>query len=120
MPWMPLCPLDQLVEGEGKFVAAGEYQLAVFLHEGRPYVLDNRCPHAGASLSGGHVENGLAVCPWHYWSFELDTGELHNRPIVRVRTYPVRLVEREGKRPIVEADLPDPPVLQRGFPDPSE
>ena len=40
----------------GKFVEIDGFKLAVFLRDRQPYVMDDVCPHAGASLSGGHVE----------------------------------------------------------------
>ena len=53
-------------------------------HAGRGLVLirtgdrvrafENRCPHAGAPLSEGFVEQGRITCAWHGWSFDLDTG----------------------------------------------
>jgi nitrite reductase (NADH) small subunit/3-phenylpropionate/trans-cinnamate dioxygenase ferredoxin subunit len=106
MAWASLCRLDELLEGKGKYVEIEGFQLAVFLHGGRPYVIDNRCPHAGGSLSGGEVVDGCAVCPWHQWAMNLETGQLNWRPLVTVRTYKVRLLEREGKPPLVQAELP--------------
>lgn len=106
MKWASLCELEELVEGKGKYVEVGGFQLAVFLHEGRPHVMDNRCPHAGASLAGGEVEHGCAVCPWHYWAFRLENGQLKDAPRVAVKTYQVRLLEREGKKTLVQAELP--------------
>jgi nitrite reductase (NADH) small subunit len=106
MIWVSLCNLDELKEGEGKSVAVNGFQLAVFLENGKPYVLDNRCPHAGTSISGGHVENHCAVCPWHQWAFDLDSGELAGRPLVKINSYPVRLLPRDGEPTLVQAELP--------------
>ena len=108
MAWTSLCALDELTEGSGKYVEVDGYKLAVFLHEGRPHVMDNYCPHAGGSMAGGYVEDGCAVCPWHNWPFRLDSGELKGSPAVAIDIYPTRLVEREGKSPMVQADLPMP------------
>jgi 3-phenylpropionate/trans-cinnamate dioxygenase ferredoxin subunit len=45
--------------------------------EGRFYVLDDRCPHAGGLLSNGWCdENGNVVCPYHRLRYRLDTGQL--------------------------------------------
>ncbi|MGE5608441.1 MAG: Rieske (2Fe-2S) protein [Bacillota bacterium] len=106
MAWVSLCQLDGLKEGLGKYVEVDGFQLAVFLDHGQPYVIDNYCPHAGGSLSGGDVQAGHAVCPWHQWSFSLQTGQLRNRPLVKIRTYTTRLLEREGKPTLLQADLP--------------
>ena len=78
MPWTSLCELDELEEGRGKYVEIGGFQLAVFLHAGNVYAMDNTCPHAGAPMAAGWVDRdaGCAVCPRHGWAFRLDTGEL--------------------------------------------
>lgn len=106
MAWTSLCDLDELSEGKGKYVEVGGFQLAVFLDGGRVFVLDNYCPHAGGNLAAGHVEHGCAVCPWHRWPFHLENGQLRDVPGVAVTTYKTRLHEREGKPPLVQADLP--------------
>ena len=106
MPWIPLCDFDQLTEGHGKYVAVAGYTLGVYLNQGNVYALDDRCPHAGASISAGSVVDGCAICPRHDWAFRLDSGYLSDSVYVRVRTYPTRLVEIEGRSAVVEADLP--------------
>ena len=108
MAWTTLCGLDELTEGAGKYVEIDGHQLAVFLHNGQPHVIDNYCPHAGGSMAGGYVEDDCAVCPWHNWPFRLGTGELKGSPAVTIDVYPTRLVEREGAAPMVQADLPVP------------
>jgi nitrite reductase (NADH) small subunit/3-phenylpropionate/trans-cinnamate dioxygenase ferredoxin subunit len=106
MAWTSLCELDELREGAGKYVEIDGYMLAVFLHQQDVYVMDNTCPHAGRSLSGGMIEDGCAVCPWHGWSFHLKTGQLRDTPGVAVRTYKVRLLPRQDQPAMVQADLP--------------
>ena len=105
--WTSLCDLEELREGEGKYVEIGGFKLAVFFHEAKVYVLDNYCPHAGGNLAGGYVDDGCAVCPWHYWAFRLDNGQLKDMPGVTVPTYKTRVQEFEGKQ-LVQADLPMP------------
>ncbi len=111
MPWTTLCDLDELVEDRGLYVDIGGRELAVFLHEGRPYVMDNTCPHAGGSLAGGHVEEmggtACAVCPLHGWAFRLDDGEYYDMPGFEVKVYAVRLEEHEGRQ-LVQADVSMP------------
>lgn len=106
MSWTSLCALEDLNEGQGKYVEIDGFQLAVFLHEGQVYVMDDQCPHAGGSLASGFVDNGCAVCPLHFWPFELKTGEFQGGMGAKVHTYPTRLLNREGQSPLVQADLP--------------
>ena len=43
--------------------------LVVFRSAGQLVVARDRCPHLGAALSGGRVQGGRLVCPWHGLSF---------------------------------------------------
>ena len=107
MAWTSLCEVGEIEEGKGKYVEIGGFQLAVFLDRGNVYVIDNTCPHAGGNLAAGFVEEGCAVCPWHYWAFHLTSGQLRDAPGVAVTTYKTRTVTPgEGKPPLVQADLP--------------
>ncbi len=106
MAWTSLCELNELKEDEGKYVEIGGFKLALFLHAGNVYVLDNYCPHAGGNLAAGWVHDGCAVCPWHAWPFRLDNGELRDTPGVKVTTYKTRVYRVEGKPELVQAELP--------------
>jgi nitrite reductase/ring-hydroxylating ferredoxin subunit len=107
MAWKALCQLNELQEGKGKYVEVGAYQLAVFLSNGQPHVMDNFCPHAGGNLAGGRVEAGCAICPWHDWAFRLDNGQLRDSQYVKVNVYPARVLNQPGQPALVLADLPE-------------
>jgi nitrite reductase/ring-hydroxylating ferredoxin subunit len=108
MAWVSLCEIAELTEDQGKYVQMDGHELAVFLHGGKPYVLDNTCPHAGGPLWEGSIENGCCVCPWHSWSFRLENGQLRDAPGIKITTYPTRVFERAGQSPLLQADLPIP------------
>lgn len=109
MAWVSLCEIGEIPADGAKYVEIDGFQLAVFVRDGKPAVMDNYCPHAGGNMAGGFVDDdGCAVCPWHGWAFKLETGELRNAPLVKIPTYPVRLLAREGKADMVQADLPMP------------
>ncbi len=106
MAWTSLCETGELQEAEGKYVEIGGFQLAVFLNDGKYYCLDNVCPHAGGSLSGGPIEDGCVICPWHAWAFQLKNGQLRGLPGVTINTYPTRVYERPERPALLQADLP--------------
>jgi nitrite reductase (NADH) small subunit len=105
MSWTTLCDVSELIEARGKYVEIDGFQLAVFLHEGKPFVMDNYCPHAGGNLAGGVVSEGCAVCPLHFWAFRLDSGELRDAPGCVVKTYKTRLHSHGGNQ-LLQVDLP--------------
>ncbi len=38
------------------------------------FAVSNTCPHAGAYLNYGILEDYIIECPLHYWPFDLRTG----------------------------------------------
>lgn len=79
MPVVALCPLPQLSDGRGWPVRVGALRLAVFLVDGDVRVVRNECSHQASPLDGGAVEDGLLVCPWHGWTYDIETGELQTQ-----------------------------------------
>ena len=89
--WKTVCQKGELVEGKGFEVVVNGRPLALFLHQGQVYALDDRCPHREGQLSQGWVEKGDAICPLHGWNFDLATGISPYDPNDRIATYPARL-----------------------------
>lgn len=81
--------------GGNKVIEVGKKDVAVFNVNGEFFAIDDLCPHMGASLSGGHVEDGCVTCPWHYWRFRLSDGAWADSPRVRTGSYPVHVVDGE-------------------------
>lgn len=91
----------QIVEIDGR-------SIGIFNLDGRFYALKNRCPHQGAPLCTGTLTGTMLPagpqeytyglhgrvlrCPWHFWEFDITTGEMILVPDpLRVKTYPVAL-----------------------------
>ena len=53
----------------------GGRAMVLVRHAGRLYAMADHCPHQGRALSGGWVDNGHVVCPWHRIHYELATGK---------------------------------------------
>ncbi len=81
-----------LADGEGMTVSVGNKLIAVFREQDRYYAIDDVCPHMGASLSGGFVDQGIVTCPWHAWRFRLNDGAWADNPRIKIGCYPVRVV----------------------------
>ena len=69
-----LCPAADVEEGVGKPFTVDGNHLAVYHYEDGFYACDNRCPHMGYPLSEGSVRDGVLICHWHHWEFDLKTG----------------------------------------------
>jgi NAD(P)H-dependent nitrite reductase small subunit len=108
--WRTVCRVGELADGEGKTVTVGGRLLAVFHTKGEYHAIDDTCPHMGASLSGGHIEEGVVTCPWHAWRFRLCDGVWADYPKVKIGAYTVR----------VEGDAVQVQVEKSGLPRPRE
>ncbi len=86
-----VCRVGELAEGEARTVEVGKKLIAVFRQGGGYYAIDDVCPHMGASLASGHVENGTVTCPWHAWRFRLADGTWADYPRIKIGCYPVRV-----------------------------
>ena len=53
------------------------------------FVIQNKCPHAGADLSLGWCSNGNIVCPYHRHEFNLNTGRGKAGQGNYINTYPI-------------------------------
>jgi len=78
-------------EGGNVVVVVEQKDVAVFRVKGELFAIDDRCPHMGASLSGGFVEDGVVTCPWHYWRFRLCDGAWADNPKVKTGCYAVHV-----------------------------
>jgi nitrite reductase (NADH) small subunit/3-phenylpropionate/trans-cinnamate dioxygenase ferredoxin subunit len=89
--FVTVCKAAEVHEGQAKTVDVGGRLIAVFCSGGQYHAIDDLCPHMGASLAGGYVENGVVTCPWHAWRFRLADGAWADNTRLRIGCYPVRV-----------------------------
>ena len=98
---------DDLEIGKSAIIEVGEKEIALFNYKGDYYAIDNICPHRGAPLGEGRIEEGILICPNHEWRFELKSGWCPQNPELSTEVYPIKV--HEGKiyvrleKPKVEA-----------------
>jgi len=90
-----VCQVSDLVEGLGHTVYLNDKPIAIFVVDGKFFAIDDTCPHMGASLGSGFVENGTVTCPWHFWRFQLTDGKWADNPRLGIGCYSVRVVGNE-------------------------
>lgn len=91
MKVVPVANVTDVPPGSCRSVEAGGFGLAVCNVDGRFYVLDNTCPHAGGPLGEGCLDGELIECPWHGWRYNVRTGERPENPEITVDRYEVRI-----------------------------
>ena len=101
--------VDDIPEGGSAVVEVNKKDVAVFRSNGAFFAVDDLCPHMGASLAAGYVENGGVTCPWHAWRFCIKSGTWLDNPNAKTRTetYAVRVADKEIQ--VLVPDPADPP-----------
>jgi nitrite reductase/ring-hydroxylating ferredoxin subunit len=104
-------PVADFPPGAHRIVTLGRAEVGIFNVDGRFYALPNICPHQFGPLCAGAVngttacsaetgwrfawvrEGEVLTCPWHGIEFDITTGRSLSSPRLRVRTYPVAVVD---------------------------
>ncbi|MDR7075755.1 nitrite reductase/ring-hydroxylating ferredoxin subunit [Neobacillus niacini] len=112
-----LCNKEDIKPGEKKVFQVGRASVLVVRNGEKFYAIRNACPHQGAELDKGFLgpvarssqvkefcleeHGGHIYCPWHRWSFDLETGcSDHDPANEKVKTYDVKV---EGNDLVVYA-----------------
>jgi nitrite reductase (NADH) small subunit/3-phenylpropionate/trans-cinnamate dioxygenase ferredoxin subunit len=94
--------VGSIPEGEGQAFTVKGRVVAVFHTPEGYFAIDDLCPHMGASLAGGVVEDGVVACPWHAWRFCVQDGTWRDNPRIKIDHFDVRL--QDGK---IQVRVPD-------------
>lgn len=90
--FVTVAKVGAIPEGQGMSFQVGNRLVAVFCHRGDYRAIDDLCPHMGASLGAGHVDDeGVVTCPWHAWRFNVCTGKWADNPRLGIDTFEVRV-----------------------------
>lgn len=90
--FVAVAKVGAIAEGKSAVVMLGDKLIAVFCHEGRYYAISDLCPHMGASLAEGHLEDGIVTCPWHAWRFRVTDGTWCDNPRIKIEAFETRVV----------------------------
>lgn len=97
-----------LPPGSRKRVSIESRDIVVLNIKGELFALSDKCPHKGASLSGGLLtglvrssgpgdyqyerKGEILRCPWHQWEFDVRTGRSYCDPRrMRLMQFPVAI-----------------------------
>ncbi len=98
----PIALADLPIDG-GRSVLWDGRLLAMFRIGDEVVALDGSCLHRGGPVAEGIVRDGVVTCPWHFWRYDLASGELLGDRAQGLRRYPVTV--HDG---IVHVDVPPP------------
>ena len=91
--FLTVATVEEMPNGTVRVVRIGSYDIAIYHLDDEWYAIDNICPHAGAPLDEGWVNNKTVTCPWHAWCFSLETGRMTMWDMDGIDTFDVRIEE---------------------------
>ena len=74
--WVRIADPDEIPVREGRVLAVGDREIAVFNLGDRFLAVENRCPHRAGPLADGIVTGNSVVCPLHGWKINLQHGNV--------------------------------------------
>jgi nitrite reductase/ring-hydroxylating ferredoxin subunit/Fe-S cluster biogenesis protein NfuA len=90
--WSDACVMADLPD-DGIIVRAVDGRdVLLYRHGDRVSCMDNACAHMGMPLDGGELENGTLRCPYHGFTYLLETGECLTVPEVQLAVHAVKVV----------------------------
>jgi nitrite reductase/ring-hydroxylating ferredoxin subunit len=116
---------DDLKPGQHKIVQINNIELGIYNIDGRFYAVHSMCPHQFGPACKGPVTSKsvcdestdwqfqltrageILVCPWHGMQFDIIDGQSLSNKKLRLRTFPVQVVDGEvrvqigGRRRVV-------------------
>ncbi len=93
--FITVATVGAIAEGRGETFAVDGRLVAVFNAGGEYFAIDDLCPHMGASLGAGEVQQGVVTCPWHAWRFRVSDGTWCDNPKLKINRFDVRVVGDE-------------------------
>ena len=89
--FVTVAKVGSIAEGQGAAFQVEDRIVAVFRQDDEYYAINDLCPHMGASLADGAVDDGVVACPWHAWRFRVTDGTWCDNPRIKTDSYAVRI-----------------------------
>ncbi|MCZ6601793.1 MAG: Rieske 2Fe-2S domain-containing protein [Planctomycetota bacterium] len=89
--FVKVCRTSDVPPGECRLVEAHDKPIALFNIDGTFQAINQVCPHRGGPLAEGRLEGNVVACPWHGWTFCVDTGLPDHEGGHSVSAYEVRV-----------------------------
>lgn len=100
MALVMVCAIDEVPESgtvckrlaDGMQIAVARLESA----QSKLVAFENRCPHVRGPIGLGKIQGSAVTCPWHFFRFDLTTGEtLGMQSVMRLRIFPTLVHDRQ-------------------------
>lgn len=111
MAFIEIAASEEIGADRGKAFEVEGKKIAVFRRGSELHAMEDACPHQGGPLSEGSCKDGKIICPWHRWTFDLQSGVCDTQPGLSARVIPVQ--EVDGK---IQVDLEAAAAVEKAAP----
>jgi nitrite reductase/ring-hydroxylating ferredoxin subunit len=101
MEFVRVASASEIPSGQGRMFEVQGRQVAVFNVAGKFHAIDNVCEHQGGPLAEGELDGCIVTCPWHGWTYDVQSGQSPDDPDTRVQRFAVKV---EGGDVLVAVD----------------
>jgi Fe-S cluster biogenesis protein NfuA/nitrite reductase/ring-hydroxylating ferredoxin subunit len=89
--WDNVCKLEEIPDGGILTRTVDGHELLLYRRGAVVSCVDNACAHMGMPLDGGELVDGTLRCPYHGFTYTLESGECLTVPEVQLRVHPVKV-----------------------------
>lgn len=91
LKFLDVGPLADLPEKEIRKIPAGDFSIAYTRVGTEVFAFLNECPHAGAPLEDGEIDDCVITCSLHQWKFNIQTGAVVRGARGTLKTFPTKI-----------------------------
>ncbi len=89
--FITVAKLSEISPKKGRLCKVGGEDLSIYKVGESLHAIGNACPHRGAPLSEGLLDDCVVVCPWHGFRFDVRTGQNPDGMPYQVKSYKLRV-----------------------------
>ena len=87
--------VSEIPIGGSKVIMHNETPVALFNINGKIIAWDNRCPHRGASLADGYINNDTVQCKYHLWEFDFKRACSTANENIKIKNFKISVIEND-------------------------
>lgn len=91
MAFVKVAQKSEIKAGKGKVVEVNGKSIAILNDNGKFFAVENECKHVGGPLGEGTCQDGIVMCPWHQWTYDLKTGKNKMDESIKLETYEIKV-----------------------------
>jgi len=89
--WVAVAKVGDLKPDQAKVVEVNGQRVALYNVDGAFFATQDTCKHAGRSLGGSVLEDGIVTCNGHGWRYDVRTGVAEHNPDIALQRFPVKV-----------------------------